>query len=125
MVVGHGDSQIWIDVAIVAPTSSCPRTLTSNAKKDGSAARTEEGVKGRRYGAGVTPFVLESGGRPGSCARSLLMKFASDNAPVGVEVGRAWQAISCIIQAETSLATLTAWGGSSALAGGRVAIRIP
>ena len=125
IIVGHGDSQVWIDVAIVAPTSNCQRTLQTRSRRDGHAARTEEQVKRRRYGTRVSPFVIESGGRPGFSTRTILMTFALPDTTPSVEIGSAWLAISSIIQSETSLAMLTAWGGSPALTGGRAAIFVP
>ena len=124
-VVGHGDSEVWVDVAIVSPTSASERTLQSRARKDGHAARTEEKIKRRRYGTKVHPFVIESGGRPGFSARALLMACALPDAELSNEIGSAWLAVSSIVQAETSLAMLTAWGGSAALKSGRVGIHIP
>ena len=125
VVVGHGDSQVWIDVAIVTATSDNARTLHVRAAKDGNAARTEEQVKRRRYGSRVTPFVLESGGRPGASARAVLMSFASPDDSLSIEVGHAWQCLSSIVQIETSLAMLTAWGGSAALTSGRIQAFVP
>ena len=125
IVLGHGDSQTWIDVAIVTATSESQRTLQTRAGKDGHAARTEEQVKRRRYGPRVCPFVIEAGGRPGQSARSILMEYALPDEPSSVEIGNAWLAISCIVQAETSLAMLTAHGGSAALASGNTVIFIP
>ena len=125
VVVGYGAAQVWIDIAVVSPTSTCQRTLQTRAAKDGHAARTEEQVKRRRYGTRVSPFVLESGGRPGPSARTILMTFASPDVSTSIEVGTAWLAVSSIIQSETSLAMLKAWGGSSALTSGRAAIFVP
>jgi len=125
VVVGHGNLQVWIDVAVVSPTSECTRTLRTRARKDGDAARTEEQVKRRRYGARVSPFVVEAGGRPGASARALLMKFALEDPTVALDVGHAWLAVSSIIQSETSFAMLTAWGGSAALASGEVMLYTP
>lgn len=76
VVVSHGESQLRIDVAIVAATSDCQRTLASRFSKDGHAARMEEKVKRRQDGYRVTHFVLEAGGRPGRSARTILMSFA-------------------------------------------------
>ena len=53
------------------------------------------------------------------------MKYASEESPVPSEIGLAWQCISCIVQAETALAVLMAWGGSMALASGRARLSIP
>ena len=125
VVVGHGESQVWIDAAIVSALSSSQRTLQARSSKDGHAARTEEQVKRRRYGTRVSPFVIEAGGRPGNSARAILMTYALPDSPLSVEVGSAWLAISCIVQAETSLAMLTAWGGSSTLTSGQAAIFVP
>ena len=96
----------------------------SRAVKDGLAARDEEKVKRRRYGPQVSPFVLEAGGRPGASARALLMKYAVDETNPSSEIGLAWQQLSCILQGETALGILTAWGGSAALASGRARLSI-
>ena len=122
ITVGSGSEQQWIDVAIVSPTSSCSRTLRSRSRVDGSAAKTEEKVKRQRYGARCSPFVIESGGRPGASARSVLMRFALHEPSLGQDIGRAWQALSSIIQAETALGAIQAYGGASALRSGRVVI---
>ena len=125
VVVGHGSDQDWIDVAIVSPSSTCSRTLQSRAKKDGSGARAEEGIQRRRYGSRVSPFVIESGGRPGASARAILMRYALDDPTISADVGTAWRAISCLVQSDRALAVLTAWGGSRALESGRARIFIP
>ena len=125
VVVGHGSEQDWIDVAIVSPSSSCPRTLHARARKDGDGARVEEGVKRRRYGTRVSPFVIEAGGRPGASARSILMRYALPDEGISVELGSAWRAISNVVQADRALAVLTAWGGSPALKSGAARIFIP
>ena len=101
ITVGRGSEQLWIDVAIVAPTSACQRTLRSRARTDGSAAKAEEQVKRRRYGQRCIPFVVEAGGRPGASARALLMQFALD---------------------EPSLATILAYGGPAAIESGAVQV---
>ena len=123
VVVGHGNEQDWIDVAIVSPSSSCSRSLKGRARKDGDAARAEEGVKRRRYGTRVSPFVIEAGGRPGASARSILMRHALPDC--SDDVSCAWRAISNLVQADRSLALLTAWGGHSALESGLARIFIP
>ena len=125
VVVGYGSDQDWIDVAIVSPSSTCPRTLQSRAKKDGIGARTEEGIKRRRYGSRVSPFVIEAGGRPGASARAILMRYALDDPSISIDVGAAWRAISCLVQSDRALAVLTAWGGSRALEAGKACIFIP
>ena len=53
------------------------------------------------------------------------MACALPDAELSNEIGSAWFAVSSIVQAETSLAMLTAWGGSAALKSGRVGIHIP
>ena len=125
VVFGNGDSEVWVDAAVVSPTSTSERTLQSRAKKDGHAARSEEKVKRRRYGMKVRPFVVETGGRPGPSARTFLMAFASPDAELSTEISSAWLAVSSIVQAETSLAMLTACGGSPALSSGQIMIHIP
>ena len=122
ITVGSGSEQVWIDVAIVSPTSSCSRTLRSRARVDGAAAKAEEKIKRRRYGARCSPFVIESGGRPGASARALLMRFALHEPSLGEDIGRAWQSLSSIIQAETALGAIQAYGGASALKAGRVEV---
>ena len=115
-----------VDAAVVAPTSACERTLRTRARVDGAAARTEEQVKRRRYGARVHPFVVESGGRPGNAARAFLMRHAlADDDGVSNDVSEAWQSISAIVQGETALALLRAWGGSAALHEGSAELFVP
>ena len=125
VVFGHGDSEVWVDAAVVSATSTSQSILQSRAKKDGHAARTEEKVKRRRYGTKVCPFVIESRGRPGSSARAFLMALALPDSELSSEIGSAWLAVSSIVQAETSLAMLTAYGGSAALLSGQIGIHIP
>ena len=73
----------------------------------------------------MSPFVIESGGRPGTSARSILMQFAPGEEPTSVEVGNAWRELSCIIQSERALGNLTAWGGSKALTECKAEIFVP
>ena len=72
VTIAQDPCSVWIDAAIVSPSSSCPRILQQRARTDGAAARTEEQVKRHRYGSRVQPFVIETGGRPGPSARSNL-----------------------------------------------------
>ena len=115
ITVVQAPQMAWIDVAIVSPSSSCMRTLRQRARKDGAAARDEEGVKRRRYGARVDPFVIAAGGQPGRSARAVLMRYASEDVSTSVELSYAWQAISAMVQAETSRTALSAWGGERAV----------
>ena len=122
ITVGSGSEQLWIDVAIVSPTSSCARILRSRARIDGAAAKAEEKIKRSRYGSRCTPFVIESGGRPGASARALLMRFASHEPSIGQDISHVWQALSSIIQAETALGAIQAYGGTTALKSGTVEV---
>ncbi len=93
-------------------------TLTTNnnertrrAKQDGAAARHEELHKKRKYGPMVTPFVIESHGRPGDVARSVLGRFAIDRGQgISTDVAQAWQSLSALIQSETAAIELRACG---------------
>ena len=114
ITAGTGSQQVWIDVAIVSASSSSTRELAHRAKVDGAAARTEEQVKRQRYGARVVPFVVEAGGRPGPSARSVL-SYAIDEPTVSIDVANAWQALSNVIQAETAISIINAWGGWRAI----------
>ena len=100
VTVAQDPQAVWIDVAVVSPSSSCPRALRQRARRDGAAARDEEGIKRRRYGRRVSPFVIEAGGRPGWAARAVLMRFAAEDASMSQEIGAAWQAVSAAAQAD-------------------------
>ena len=125
ITVAQAPRTAWIDVAIVSPSSACRRMLRQRAKTDGAAARDEEGIKRRRYGGRVDPFVVECGGRPGRSARSILMRYAAEDATLSQEIGHAWQSVSTIVQSETSRSLLSAWGGQSALNDGKIEIYTP
>ena len=125
ITVAEDPRPAWIDVAIVSPSSSCARNLRQRARTNGAAARTEEGVKRRRHGDRVDPFVIEAGGRPGCSARAVLMTYAGDEVPISVELGAAWQSISAIVQSETRRNEIQAWGGLAALQAGTVQLWIP
>ena len=68
IVFQDAGSTVWLDFAITSSISTCTRTVQTNARKDGAAARAGEGVKRSRYHSRALPFVLEAGGRPGSAA---------------------------------------------------------
>lgn len=125
ITIAQDPRAVWIDVAIVVPSSACVRTLRQRARTDGAAARTEEGVKRRRYGDRVDPFVIETGGRPGRSARAVLMRYAREEVAASVELSNAWQSISAIVQAETSRSSLQAWGGLAALDAGIIRLWLP
>ena len=65
----------------------------------------------RSYKGLATPFVLESLGRPGDIARSVIGRFATDQGlGASVDVAVAWQSLSAILQAESAAHELRACG---------------
>ena len=102
---------MWLDVAIVTVLSTSPPERTRRARQDGAAARQEEMVKRRRYGPVVTPVVIETLGRPGDIARSVLGRFAADRGQgISADVSEAWQSPSALVQAESAAIELRTCG---------------
>ena len=78
MTFEAGGRRVWLDLAFVTPFTASRRERARRAKVPGAAARAEEANKWSRYRGLATPFVLETGGRPGDSARSFIGKYAVD-----------------------------------------------
>ena len=70
--------RLWLDVAVVTVLTLSEPDVIRRARMDGAAARQEENSKKSKYKGLATPFVIESLGRPGDIARSVLGRFATD-----------------------------------------------
>ena len=65
--------RVHVDVAVVEASTADPHDQRQRAARDGAAASREEDVKRRRYpGPSLVPFVMESMGRLGEGADTLL-----------------------------------------------------
>ena len=125
LVFNDAGSTIWLDFAVTSAATTCLRTNTANARKDGCAARAEEAIKRARYHSRATPFVLESGGRPGASALAFIRRFA----PVASEgystsPAFAWSCLSSAVQignAEIEIAAV----GKTAVRSGAVTFWVP
>ena len=95
----------YADVMVVSAQSVDLERLRAFAAKPGQAAEDGEKVKRTRYNpaanphAGLVPFVIESLGRPGTCAMHLLRAMAPKDATSrSSELRRAWCELSTLIQ---------------------------
>ena len=106
-----GGRRLWLDVAVVTVLTTSEPDVVRRARLDGAAARQEENSKKSKYKGLATPFVLESLGRPGDIARSIIGRFASDQGlGASADVAVAWQSLSAILQAESAAHELRACG---------------
>ena len=116
---------VWVDVAITAAVTSSERAVQSHAKKDGAAARTEEGVKRTRYHSRATPFVIEADGRAGPAALQFVRQYARDASEAhSVSPAHAWGCLSSIVQSGNAEVELAAWR-TNTLTDGQVTFRVP
>ena len=125
IVFQDAGSTVWVDAAVTAAATTCIRSTATNARKDGGASRAEESVKRSRYHARATPFVLESGGRPGTSAQTFIRRF-SQVAGEGYSTSpsHAWSCISSTLQTGNAEIELAAWG-PGALQSGKVTYWTP
>ena len=99
VVFQEAGTTLWVDFAVTAAATTCTRTTTANARADGAAAKAEEGVKRSRYHGRATPFVVESGGRPGASAMSFVRRFASvAGEEYSTSPAHAWACLSSTVQ---------------------------
>ena len=89
----------YIDVAIVSPVIANQTHIANAAVRDGYAARRAENYKKSRYPvAGLVPFVIELGGRPGNIARKFVSAlFDEDDPSKPTGVARVWSTISSVL----------------------------
>jgi hypothetical protein len=103
--------RLWLDVAVVTVLTLSEPDVIRRARMDGAAARQEENSKKSKYKGLATPFVIESLGRPGDIARSVLGRFATDQGQgASADVAAAWQSLSAILQSESAAHELRACG---------------
>ena len=103
-------STVWLDFAGTAAATHCTRTVETNAKRDGAAARAEEGVKRSRYHSRATPFVVEADGRPGTSAKMFIRRYAQNaNEGSSTSPAHAWTCLSSILQDGNADIEITAW----------------
>ena len=111
IVFQDAGSTVWVDLAVTAAGSACPRTAQTNARRDGAAARAEEQVKLSRYHARASPFVLEADGRPGSSALSLVRRYPQEaHEGHSTSPAHAWNCLSSALQTGNADAEIAAWG---------------
>ena len=79
LTLESGGRRLWLDIAVVDVMTINAAERLRRAKLDGAAARHEEGAKRSKYRGLVTPFVIETHGRPGDFARSVISRFARDS----------------------------------------------
>ena len=110
----HNVKMWWVDVAVTHAASSCLRTCRSRAQADGVAARDEERRERSRYHNRAYPFVLESLGRPGQCAKNFIRHFCVDGGEgASTSADSAWRALSTVLQSGNAQAELTAYGAGA------------
>ena len=110
IVFQEAGSTVWVDVAVTAAATTCARSTAEHARKDGGAARAEEAVKRSRYHGRATPFVLESGGRPGASAQSFVRRFAQvAGEGFNTSPAHAWSCISSALQTGNAAIELAAF----------------
>ena len=125
IVFQDAGTTVWLDLAVTASATTCERTVHSNARKDGAAARAEEGVKRSRYHSRALPFVIESDGRPGSSALSFVRRYAQvASEAYSTSAAHAWSCLSSALQAGNAEIEIAAWG-RKAVSNGSVIFWIP
>ena len=103
LTLESGGDRLWLDVAVVNVMTINAAGRPRRAKLAGAAARREEGAKRSRYRGLATPFVIEAHGRPGDFARSIIGRFARDSEQGNsMDVAKAWQSLSAIVQSESA-----------------------
>ena len=118
LVFNEAGSTIWLDFAVTAAATSCVRTSLANARKDGAAARAEEAVKRTRYHSRATPFVLESGVRPGTSALTFVRRFAQTAGEgYSTSPAHAWACLSSALQIGNAEIEIAAVGRAAARSG--------
>ena len=99
------DGRRWVDVSVRLSSAGGSADVEAAARRDGEASRRGERDKHARYpGERLVAFVVEASGRVGAEARQWLLSHVRD-LPVDLqpkEVTRAYQAISCAIQAQVA-----------------------
>lgn len=95
----------YIDVAIVSPVIANQTHLANAGARNGYAARRAEDKKKSRYRvAGLVPFVIEFGGRPGPAAHKFVSSlFDADDPGKAVGIARVWSTLSSVVNSATAM----------------------
>ena len=98
-----GGVRRWLDVSVRHPAAGSAADIGRAARRCGEAARRGERCKHIRYpGEELTAFVVEACGRLGGEARQWLQKQTRElpEETQVAELGRAYQVVSCAVQAQ-------------------------
>lgn len=107
-----------VDVAVTHAPSKDPARSRPRASRDGAAAAAEEEVKRRRYPCErvgfVSPFVLETGGRAGAEAETLVRSLAlrPGDPDRASRIAGLWRRCSTTLQLGNADMVLAANGGT-------------
>ena len=94
-------SKCLIDIAVTHAVSSNADRLARAALVDGAAAAVEESQKRNKYknAVGLTPFVVETGGRIGLAARSIARRMAPTTLQERSKaISGLWQTVAVVLQ---------------------------
>ena len=101
VVYDNMPGQVLLDVRVCSPCAGEHAWVQAAARRDGEAAARQVRNKETRYGPTVTPFVVETGGRPSKEAREWVRTLARDSQhdePPSMLGAGIWAHISCTLQ---------------------------
>ena len=99
VIIHDGIARSLVDVVVVSAYAGDPHFRAACARRDGHAARRASIAKHARYpSADLVPFALETGGRLGTEARSLLIKMADAADNPALEIQYLYRAVSSVLQ---------------------------
>ena len=101
VVYDNMPGQVLLDVRVCSPCAGEFASVLAASRRDGEAAARQVRDKETRYGPTVTPFVVETGGRPSREARewvrALVRESQLDEPPAALGA-KIWAHVSCTLQ---------------------------